>query len=37
MVEVREKEGKEFKEFDMGLGGVLLYRKEYEVLNEILY
>lgn len=37
MVELRQKERKEFKEFHIALGGLLLYRKEYELLNQILY
>ena len=37
LVELREKERKEFKEFHIALGGLLLYRKEYELLNQILY
>lgn len=37
MVKLREKERREFKEFHIALGGLLLYRKEYELLNQILY
>lgn len=37
MVELRKKERKEFKEFHIALGGLLLFRKEHELLNHILY
>ena len=37
LVELREKERREFKEFHIALGGLFLYRKEYELLNQILY
>lgn len=37
MVELRQKERKEFKEFHIALGGLLLFRKEHELLNQILY
>lgn len=37
MVEQRQEERNEFKEFHIALGGLLLFRKEYELLNQLLY
>lgn len=37
MVELRQKERNEFKKFHIALGGLLLFRKEYELLNQLLY
>lgn len=37
MVELRKMERSEFKEFHIALGGLLLYRREYELLNQIMY
>lgn len=37
MVELRQKERNEFKEFHIALGGLLLFRKEHELLNQLLY
>lgn len=37
MVELRRMERKKFKEFHVALGGLLLYKKEYELLSQILY
>lgn len=37
MVKLRQKERKEFKEFHIALGGLLLFKKEHKLLNQLLY